>query len=275
METSLLNTIFHRCHDHIWSYLTITDLLTVSTCSTFTANLTISDSTVECLLFDERYTKTKRLMCMFSDFHQLRFPAVLTTGLLRRVLNRLNTCPVAVISIDEHTGRINLDIGSAFKNNDTYLASNVSILLEDEDEEAQQVFKHLEIMSYDEYDDFNPRHPKPREKVHRRGDSYFNSDIELVVNELPAALLDAVVLPQHADSEQSEQLVKAKGTDLKSRLLARKKNGQSSSIPTAVEPPDLSATSVTAMNASFYEKCVTVHPYQTMGSGRGAPEQQD
>lgn len=275
METSLLNTMFHRCHDYIWSYLTITDLLTVSTCSTFTANLTISDSTVECLLFDERYTKAKRLMRMFSDFHQLRFPAVLTTGLLRRVLNRLNTCPVAVISIDEHTGRINLDIGSAFKNNDTYLASNVSILLEDEDEEAQQVFKHLEVMSFDEYDDFNPRHPKPREKVHRRGDSYFNSDIELVVNELPAALLDAVVLPQLADSEQSEQLVKAKGTDLKSRLLARKKNGQSSSIPTAVEPPDFSATSVTAMNASFYEKCVTVHPYQTMGSGRGAPEQQD
>jgi hypothetical protein len=29
------------------------------------------------------------------------------------------------------------------------------------------------------------------------------------------------------------------------------------------------------MNASFYEKCVTVHPYQTIGSGRGAPEQQD
>lgn len=275
-----MNTMFHRCHEHIWSYLTITDLLTISTCSTFTANLTISDSTVECLLFDDRYTKTKRLMRMFSDFHQLRFPAVLTTGLLRRVMNRLNTCPVAVISIDEHTGRINLDIGSAFKNNDAYLASNVSILLDDEDEEAQQVFKHLEIISFDEYDDFNPRHPKPREKVHRRGDSYFNSDIELVVNELPAAL-DTVVLSHHVDNSEQSELVKAKGSDLKSRLLARKKIGQSSPIPSAVEPPASSATSAaaTAMNASFYEKCVTVHPYQATGTGRTergrAPEQQD
>jgi hypothetical protein len=273
METSLLNEVFYKCHEHIWSYLTITDLLTVSTCSTFTANLIINDSTVECLLFDDRYTKAKCLMRMFSDFHQLRFPAVLTTGLLRRVLNRLNTCPLAVILIDEHTGRIHLDIGSAFKNNDTYLASNVSILLEEEDEDAQQVFKHLEIMSYDEYDDFNPRHPKPREKVHRRGDSYFNSDIELVVNELPAAL-DTVQLSLHVDSDQSE-LVKAKTTDLKSRLLARKKNSQSSPVLSAVEPLDFWATSTTAMNASFYEKCVTVHPYQTIGSGRGAPEQQD
>jgi hypothetical protein len=37
--------------------------------------------------------------------------------------------------------------------------------------------KRLESASYDEYDDFTPRHPMPRDKVHRRGDSYFNSDI--------------------------------------------------------------------------------------------------
>ena len=37
--------------------------------------------------------------------------------------------------------------------------------------------KRLESASYDEYDDFAPRHPMPRDKVHRRGDSYFNSDI--------------------------------------------------------------------------------------------------
>ena len=94
-----------------------------------------------------------------------------------------------------------------------------------------------------------------------------------MVNELPAAL-DTVQLSLHVDSDQSE-LVKAKTTDLKSRLLARKKNSQSSPVLSAVEPLDFWATSTTAMNASFYEKCVTVHPYQTIGSGRGAPEQQD
>lgn len=35
----------------------------------------------------------------------------------------------------------------------------------------------LESASFDEYDDFTPRHPVPKDKVHRRGDSYFNSDI--------------------------------------------------------------------------------------------------
>jgi len=280
METSLLHSMFYRCHELIWSYLTITDLLTVSTCSTFTANLAISDSTVECALFDERYNKDKHLMWKLSGHYQLRFPSMLTTGLLRRVLNRLNTCHTAVISIDDHTGRINLDIGSAFKNNDTFLASDVSIF-PDDDEDAQHVFKHLEIVSYDEYDDFNPRHPKPREKAHRRGDSYFNSDIELVVNELPTALdtVLSTIQSLHSVSEQSE-VVKAKGTDLKSRLLAKKKNCQGAPAPSindssAVEP-EFSASSATAMNSSFYEKCVTVHPYQTRGIGRterGAPEQ--
>ena len=39
------------------------------------------------------------------------------------------------------------------------------------------IVKHLESASYDEYDDFTPRHPVPKDKVHRRGDSYFNSDV--------------------------------------------------------------------------------------------------
>ena len=36
---------------------------------------------------------------------------------------------------------------------------------DDEFPEAEQIQKHLEVCSYDEYDDFKPRHPLPKEKV--------------------------------------------------------------------------------------------------------------
>lgn len=47
------------------------------------------------------------------------------------------------------------------------------------DEEAGMflIEGRLGSASFDEYDDFTPRHPVPKDKVHRRGDSYFNSDI--------------------------------------------------------------------------------------------------
>jgi hypothetical protein len=38
--------------------------------------------------------------------------------------------------------------------------------------------KTLEVYSIDEYDDFTPTHPQPKESKHRRGNSLFNSDIE-------------------------------------------------------------------------------------------------
>jgi hypothetical protein len=49
----------------------------------------------------------------------------------------------------------------------------------DSDEEAGNFLTQgrLGSASFDEYDDFTPRHPVPKDKVHRRGDSYFNSDI--------------------------------------------------------------------------------------------------
>jgi len=47
----------------------------------------------------------------------------------------------------------------------------------EEDEGIFLLESRLESASFDEYDDFTPRHPVPRDKVHRRGDSLFNSDI--------------------------------------------------------------------------------------------------
>lgn len=57
----------------------------------------------------------------------------------------------------------------------------------DSGEEVYMIEKHLESASFDEFDDFNPRHPMPKDKVHRRGDSYFNSDISDVAARALAA----------------------------------------------------------------------------------------
>ena len=98
-----------------------------------------------------------------------------------------------VLSIDMNQGRVVLDIGSAFKDN-AYFTSAVplddldtvdtaAVQENDYEEDDVRIMKCLEIASYDEYDDFNPRHPHPKNKTHRRGDSYFNSDITDIAND--------------------------------------------------------------------------------------------
>jgi hypothetical protein len=93
----------------------------------------------------------------------------------------------AYVSIGTN-GRILLDIGSAFNDPNAYLAS-ATLLSDFQDTTAGEVMndvhieKHLEIASYDEYDDFTPRHPLPKDRTHRRGNSLFNSDIEVYANQ--------------------------------------------------------------------------------------------
>jgi hypothetical protein len=182
MSYPLLGAVFNKTHDHIWSMLELKDILTLSTCCRFSANLGIDATTIHKLL---EASPSSRTVGNFA----VKFPDELTTGLLRRILCRLNTGSQATVSIDVKSGRIILDIGSAFNNNDAFLASEVHAISDNESDAGnQEIFKHLEICSYDEYDDFNPRHPKPRDKAHRRGDSYFNSDIDMVVNELYSGL---------------------------------------------------------------------------------------
>lgn len=54
---------------------------------------------------------------------------------------------------------------------------------EEEEEPGSFIDKHLESASFDEYDDFNPRHPEYRaNRGHRRGGSCFNSDISDIVD---------------------------------------------------------------------------------------------
>lgn len=51
--------------------------------------------------------------------------------MLRRVLNRISSGTEAVVSVDSYTGRIVMDIGSAFSR-DIYLAAHVTAVPYDE-----------------------------------------------------------------------------------------------------------------------------------------------
>ena len=117
----------------------------------------------------------------------INLPQDLTLGMFRRVLNRvfspLNNQAILHVSKE---GRVVMDIGSALNDNDVYLASAHPFEDADEEEEvdeAHQIHRHIEVTSCDEYDDFVPRHPMARGS-HRRGDSYFNSDIDTAANTL-------------------------------------------------------------------------------------------
>jgi len=262
MEYSLLSSVFAKAHPQIFSFLDLKDILVLSTGSRFTANLGVDVATVHSLL--ENNKKASNL----GNF-SLRFPSELTTGLLRRILNRVNTGAEAIISIDHQSGRIIMDIGSAFNNKDAFLASDVQPVSDNEEEDvgSQEIFKHLEICSYDEYDDFNPRHPKPRDKAHRRGDSYFNSDIDMVVNELYSGMgaspFNLQNVAASAVRDLDEPKPKAAGGDLKSRLLAKKAAAAAAGVGNS---GPLTSPPISAPPRASSPGCVTRLPYQLRAS---------
>lgn len=162
--------------DALWDFLELKDILTISTCSRASAGLVVPLGSLNKIL---RQNDSLGLIGKLK----LSFPVAYTTGMVRRVFNRLSGAIELAICVDDHRGRVVLDIGSAFHDKDAFLAE-ADPVEEDADLESQQIFKQLELCSMDEYDDFNPRHPMPKDRAHRRGDSYFNSDIEMVVGEI-------------------------------------------------------------------------------------------
>jgi hypothetical protein len=165
---------------NIWDFLTLGDVLTLSTASKFTAGLMISDSVMNNLINGKELTIGR---------FEYSFPRDLTIGMFRRVLNRLyspaNSDATVYVS---SSGRVVLDIGSALNDKDAFLAAAQCIGDEDDEDEgemdeAHMIHRHIEVTSCDEYDDFVPRHPIAK-GAHRRGDSYFNSDIDVCANEL-------------------------------------------------------------------------------------------
>jgi hypothetical protein len=208
--------------ERVWDYFTIKDVLNLSVCSRVTASLVINSKSLQLLI--SRFEGVGKI----GNF-TLKFDSALSTGLFRRVLNRIKSGTDAIISIDNNSGRVVLDIGGAFRDNNAILATNVTVEPCEEDPPldsgAFEISKFLEVSSFDEYDDFNPRHPLPRDNVHRRGDSYFNSDVEQAASEaLAMGGLTHVDLTAIATKalEKSDTEVKNNPISVKNRFLAAK-----------------------------------------------------
>lgn len=213
----LIYLIFTDPRIGVWSFFDIKDVLNLSVASTFSANLIIPSHYVRKL--------TRNKLDPIGRF-KLKFPTDLTTGMFRRVLNRIHTGTEAYVSVDASNGTIILDIGSALNNKDIYLAPEVVSVPATEEvsdnQQYQQIFKHLEISSYDEYDDFMPRHPLPKEKNHRRGDSYFNSDVDMYANEVLVGM-KAFDMQNLANAALDVDL-DDNNNNLKNKFLQRKKS---------------------------------------------------
>eukprot|EP01036_Dinobryon_divergens_P030979 gene30979-40309_t len=214
-QYTVLYLIFSDAKIGLWSFLQLTDILHLSISSRFGASLMIPPYSIQDIIKKSGYSQIQRL----SHFN-IRFPVDLSIGMLRRVLHRVTTGTEAVVSVDSTTGRIVMDIGSAFSR-DVYLAAHVTAVPYDEDEEfpeSEQIQKQFEICSYDEYDDFKPRHPLP--KNHRRGNSYFNSDVEAYAN-------DAIVgfdMSNIAAAATALNVEEVDPNSIKNKFLSRKKS---------------------------------------------------
>lgn len=175
-STPYLARVSKKFGNQIWQFLKISDVLNISVASRDSAGLMISVENIQRFL-----AANKKVQSIGS--YKLSFSSDATLGILRRMLHRVIHGTEGVLSIEGSTGRIILDIGSAFKDRDTFMASMVTAVpLEDDDEPMlaaygdEPILRALEHASFDEYDDYNPRHPKMG-KTHRRGGSYFNSDV--------------------------------------------------------------------------------------------------
>lgn len=215
--------------DRFWGFLEITDIVNLSVCCHATSGLLVPRKTLNELI--ERHPRLRAVGPL-----KLSFPSDLSTGLLRLVLHRITKSVEAVIMIDDRKGRIVLDIGSALHDNESAagnprVGDRVNEEDDEEDEDNAQIFKQLEITSFDEYDDFNPRHPLPRDRAHRRGDSYFNSDIEMVVGEIGAMDLSSIARKALTAEDDDEDNQGSGAQTL------RPLTGLSSGIAAADKPP--------------------------------------
>ena len=173
--TSHLARVCRKCGNDIWGFLTLTDVLNISVTSRDSAGLVISVANIQRLL--ERHARVRSI-----GPYRVSFASDVSLGILRRMLHKIVVSSHCVVSIEGATGRIVLDIGNAFHDRDEYVAASMSSMVTavpcpDEDLPPsvygeEPILKAIERASFDEYDDYTPRHPTM--KTHRRGGSYFN-----------------------------------------------------------------------------------------------------
>lgn len=213
VNSTLIYLVFTDDSIGIWDFLTLSDALTLSTTNNFFAGLIITDNAMTKLMGTK-----PNLMMNIGRLH-IHFPIDLSLGMFRRTLNRIFAPQIidAVITVNPKSGRIVLDVGSALNDKDAFV---MPLQEEDEGEEVPEEHKihtHIEKVSCDEWDDFVPRHPMAK-MSHRRGDSYFNSDVDMYANEAVFDMKD--IAAAALDTEDTEEDANA----IKNKFLARKKS---------------------------------------------------
>lgn len=171
LQSSLLDILTKNAYEII-TFLDISDIIQLSVTAKAYSSLVISQQASNFVL------KSNSSINRIGNF-ALHFQSAMTLGMIRRVSCRLLTEREGAISV-ESSGRIIIDIGSALNDRDTHLVD--ASLMDDCDDSTwneNNIIKQIEISSVDEYDDFTSVFPAPKEKGHRRGNSYFNSDVEM------------------------------------------------------------------------------------------------
>lgn len=211
-----LDLLGSRGYESVWSCLSLKDIAALAMTSIAGEDVLISDKS--CADIISRY--------QIGNWKVSSFQAMKATTLLR-VVKILHTPQDVVLILDDRNGRIVLDVNSI---NDMSGAETDTTEMLHEDPESMTIFKHLEKCSYDEYDDFQPRHPAPKERgaAHRRGDSYFNSDVETVISELGNMASPSGDLRNMARSALmnvgDNSASASSGNAAKNRILAKKNN---------------------------------------------------
>ena len=139
----------------ILQYLELKDLLVFSTCSRFCANMFISQ---QCIL--DNLKRNEEKLASISKF-KISFASELSLGLFRRLLNCIVNGKKAIISIDDETGRLQMDTLGSVKEENTPYAARVDEVerIRFSDVVLPGIESILSAHSVDEYDDFNPKHP--------------------------------------------------------------------------------------------------------------------
>ena len=162
-----MTAVTSKWNNLIWEYLTLEDLFLFSSCSHEISSLAISSSTAQLLINNS--STAKLIDSQFLDLNHL------TLGILRKTIHRLvDGIPSSQPSLT------NIDLSHG-----PIIPAPV-----DQDGDAVPIEKYLESNSFDEFDDFNPRHPDY--KSHRRGGSFFNSDLSDIAAQVYATDLSFI-----------------------------------------------------------------------------------
>jgi hypothetical protein len=185
---STVTTNPEKWNNLIWEYLTLEELLIFSGCSHRISSLFISSPTAQLLI---NYSPTAKLIdSQFLDLNHL------TLGIFRKTIHRLvDGIPFSHSSLTDTKLSHGSIIPAAAAPGDGEDAAA---------DDAVPIEKYLESNSFDEFDDFNPRHPDY--KSHRRGGSFFNSDLSDIAAQVYATDL-SLIAKKALDLSETDDMI--------------------------------------------------------------------